>query len=321
MRTTVTLDKGLEKLLDEALRRPSALHRCPPGVPTPAATAPHSVLPFRAEFLPCFPVTAAPCVKLKLTVAYDGAGYQGWQVQKIGRGVQPEVEAALRRLFPSVQRLHSSSRTDTGVHALGMVAHVEVARAELTMPLRRLLLSVNAFLPPDIRVLAIRRVPAGFNARFDATGKEYRYQVWNHPVMNPLLRHQAWHVPQKLDLRAMRAAARTLVGRHDFRSFAATHNYEIEDTVRTLHRCDIRRSGPLLTFILEGDGFLYKMCRGVVGTLVQLGRGKFAADGVRDLLAARDRRVTGMTAPAQGLVLWRVFYGGRRVRATAARTG
>jgi tRNA pseudouridine38-40 synthase len=135
--------------------------------------------------------------------------------------------------------------------------------------------------------------------------------------MNPLLRHQAWHVPQKLDLRAMRAAARTLVGRHDFRSFAATHKYEIEDTVRTLHRCDIRRSGPLLTFILEGDGFLYKMCRGITGTLIQLGRGKFTAEDFQGMLAARDRRVTGMTAPAQGLVLWKVFYGKRRSHAPA----
>lgn len=251
-------------------------------------------------------------LKLMLTIAYDGTAYQGWQAQKTGRGVQEEVEAALRRLVPLVPRLHSSSRTDAGVHALGMVAQVEIPRESLRMPLRKLALALNAFLPGDIRVLSVRRVAADFNARFDATGKQYRYFVWNHPAMNPLLRHQAWHVPHKLDVPAMRAAAKRLLGRHDFRSFAATHSYTIEDTVRTLRRCDVRRSGPLLSFIIEGDGFLYKMCRGLVGTLVQLGRGKFTGADLKGMLAAKDRRVAGMTAPAQGLVLWRVFYGRKR---------
>jgi tRNA pseudouridine38-40 synthase len=126
--------------------------------------------------------------------------------------------------------------------------------------------------------------------------------------MNPLLRQQAWHVPVKLDVRAMRSATKRFIGKHDFRSFAATHSYEIEDTVRRLTRCDIRRNGPLLTFVIEGDGFLYKMCRGIVGTLVQLGRGKFGEAELKRMLAAKDRRVAGMTAPAHGLVLWRVFY-------------
>ena len=106
----------------------------------------------------------------------------------------------------------------------------------------------------------------------------------------------------------MRTAAKILLGKHDFKSFAGTRNYEMETTVRTLTRCDIRKRGPLLTFIIEGDGFLYKMCRGVVGTLVQLGRGKFTQDDLRHMLAAKDRREAGMTAPAQGLVLWKVFY-------------
>ena len=248
-------------------------------------------------------------IKIKLTLAYDGTAYQGWQTQKVGAGVQQTVEQAIARLFPSVKRVHSSSRTDTGVHALGMVVDAEVPRAEFRMPLRKLPLALNAFLPEDIRVISAQRVPAEFNSRFDATGKQYRYLVWNRPVMNPLLRTQAWHVPTKLDVPAMRAAARRLLGRHDFRSFAATHTYEIKDTVRTLMRCDIRRSGPLLTFILEGDGFLYKMCRGIVGTLVQLGRGRWTGADLTRMLAAKDRRVAGVTAPAQGLVLWRVFYG------------
>ncbi len=250
-------------------------------------------------------------IKLKLTIAYDGTAYQGWQVQKTGTGVQQKVEEALAKLFPSEKRVHSSSRTDTGVHALGMVVHVEIPRAELTMPLRKVMLALNSFLPEDIRITAAQRVAGEFNARFDATGKQYRYFVWNHPAMNPLLRQQAWHVPMPLDLAAMRVATKRLLGRRDFRSFAATHTYEIEDTVRTLTRCDLRRSGPLLTFIIEGDGFLYKMCRGLVGTLVQLGRGKFTDADLEKMLAAKDRRVAGMTAPAHGLVLWKVFYAKR----------
>lgn len=248
-------------------------------------------------------------LKFKLTIAYDGTAYQGWQAQKTGLGVQQVIEEALAKLFPSVTRLRSSSRTDTGVHALGMVADVEIPKAEFKMPLRRLPIAINAWLPPDIRIVAARRVSANFHARFQATGKQYRYLVWNHAAMNPLLRQQAWHVPRPLDLPAMRAAARLCVGRHDFRSFAATHPYEVTDTERTLARLDVKRTGPLLTFVIEGDGFLYKMCRGLVGTLVQCGLGKFPATEMGQMLAAKDRRATGMSAPAHGLVLWKVFYG------------
>jgi len=248
-------------------------------------------------------------LKLKLTIAFDGTAYQGWQVQKTGTGVQQKIEEAMARLFPSVKRIQSSSRTDTGVHALGMVADVEVPQAELKIPLRKVPLAINSFLPQDIRVVSAQRVPAGFHSRFQARGKQYRYFVWNHPVMNPLLRQQAWHVPVPLDLPRMKTASRHLLGRHDFRSFATNHTYEIEDTVRTLTRCDLHRRGSLLTFVIEGDGFLYKMCRGIVGTLVQLGRGKFGEKEFKTMLAAKDRRSGGMTAPAHGLVLWKVFYG------------
>jgi tRNA pseudouridine38-40 synthase len=127
--------------------------------------------------------------------------------------------------------------------------------------------------------------------------------------MNPLLRHQAWHVPRALDLPAMRAATQLFLGKHDFRSFAGTRGYEADSTVRTVTRCDLRRSGPLLTFVIEGDGFLYKMCRGIVGTLVQVGQGKFPREDISRMLARKDRRAAGMTAPAHGLVLWKVRYG------------
>jgi len=246
--------------------------------------------------------------KFKLVIAYDGTGYEGWQMQKIGTGVQQIVETALAKLFPSTPRLHSSSRTDTGVHALGMVAHFEVPRAEARMTSRKLLLAVNAHLPADVRVVSVARAHAKFHARFDAGGKQYRYYVWNHSAMNPLLRHAAWHVPRKLDLRLMREAAKLFIGKHDFQSFASNPGYKKRTTVRTLMRCDVKKSGSQYTYIIEGDGFLYKMCRGIVGTIVQAGLGKFSPQEIKAMLAKADRRVAGMTAPAHGLVLWKVFY-------------
>jgi tRNA pseudouridine38-40 synthase len=263
-------------------------------------------------------VALGDTAKFRLTIAYDGTAYEGWQVQKIGLGVQQKVEEALARLFPSQPRVHSSSRTDTGVHALGMVAHFEVPRAECTITARKLVLAVNAWLPEDVRVLSAVKAKSEFHARFDATGKQYRYFIWNHPSMNPLVRQSAWHVPRPLDLAAMRTAARLFIGQHDFQSFASNPGYTKATTVRTLTRCDLKRSGQMLTVTIEGDGFLYKMCRGIVGTLVQVGLGKFPPGGVATMLAQRDRQVAGMTAPAHGLVLWKVFYG--KKKPAAAKT-
>jgi len=248
-------------------------------------------------------------VKFKLTIAYDGTHYQGWQVQKIGTGVQEKVEAALAKLFPNQPRLHSSSRTDTGVHALGMVAHFEAPRGAWKLSGRKLALALNSWLPQDIRVVSAGQIKKEFHARFDAAGKQYRYFVWNHSAMNPLIRHSAWHVPRSLDPLSMRRAARFFVGRHDFQSFTTNWaGHARESTIRSLTRCEPKKNGRLFTFIIEGDGFLYRMCRGIVGTLVQIGLGKFSPEQVKTMLAKKDRRIAGMTAPAHGLVLWKVNY-------------
>ncbi|HEU6446903.1 MAG TPA: tRNA pseudouridine(38-40) synthase TruA [Verrucomicrobiae bacterium] len=247
-------------------------------------------------------------MKYKLTIAFDGANYEGWQMQKIGTGVQEIVETALAKLFPSKPRLHSSSRTDTGVHAMGMAAHFEIPEAEARLHNRKLALAINAWLPEDVRVLKASKVSKTFHARFDAAGKQYRYFVWNHTASNPLSRKTAWHVPQKLSLKLMRDAAKHFVGKHDFQSFTANPGYERESTVRNLSRCDVKKSGAQFIFTIEGDGFLYKMCRGIVGTIVQAGTGKFPPSEIKTMLEKRDRRVAGMTAPAHGLILWKVFY-------------
>jgi len=247
-------------------------------------------------------------LKFKLTIAYEGTAYEGWQVQKIGTGVQERVETALAKLFPSCPRLHSSSRTDTGVHALGMVAHFEAPQAECKMSSRKLALALNAWLPEDIRIVAATRAQKDFHARFDAAGKQYRYFVWNNPAINPLIRRTAWHVPRTLDLSAIRQAAGLFIGKHNFQSFSTNQGYARSSAVRTLTRCELKRKGPLLTFIIEADGFLYRMCRGIVGTLVQVGLRKYRPAEIKQMLARKDRRLGGMTAPAKGLVLWKVFY-------------
>lgn len=247
-------------------------------------------------------------VRIRMTVAYDGTDYFGWQVQPEGVSVQQRVEEALAKLFPVAPRVVSSSRTDAGVHARGMSVHFDIPRESWRMDGRKLVLAANAHLPPDIRVVAAARTRPDFHARFDAVGKQYRYSVWCDAAHDPLGIRQHWHVPRPLDLAAMRAASASLVGRRDFIAFSATPGYERLHTVRNLTRCDVRRSGPLLTVVIEADGFLYKMCRGIVGTLVQVGHGRFAPEALVPMLESRDRRLAGMTAPALGLVLWKVFY-------------
>ncbi|HXT02197.1 MAG TPA: tRNA pseudouridine(38-40) synthase TruA [Elusimicrobiota bacterium] len=264
----------------------------------------------------------AGVTRVKLVIAFDGGAYDGWQRLRHGTGVQQVVEGALTKLFPGGPHLlQGSSRTDAGVHALGLAAHADLPLHARMTP-RKLLVSLNAFLPEDIRVLSSTRAPKDFHARFHAVGKEYRYTVWNHAAMNPLLRGRAWHVSTKLDFPAMKRAARLFEGRHDFRSFTANRGGGLEDAVRTLKRCRVTRGGSQLTFAIEGSGFLYRMCRGIVGTLVQLGQGKFGEADIRAMLAAGDRRTGGMSAPAEGLVLWKVRYakgsGGRRARSRPA---
>lgn len=247
-------------------------------------------------------------IKLKFTIAYHGGQYQGWQTQKTGTGVQSLIEDCLKRFCPEAGPLCGSSRTDTGVHALGMAAHVALPAATFQMPPRKLRLAMNAHLPDDIRIITVSKVPLKFHARFDAKGKQYRYRIWNHPAMNPLLLGLGWHVPVTLDLKAMQQASNHFIGKRDFKSVASNRKYAYENTVRTLRRCDVRKKGSEFTIIIEGDGFLYKMCRGIVGTLVAVGKGKWSHDDIPPLLTEKNRSVTGMNAPACGLTLHKVFY-------------
>ena len=253
-------------------------------------------------------------LKLKLTIAYHGARYKGWQVQKSGITVQQKVEEVLKRFFPSVDRVHSSSRTDTGVHARGMVAHVEVQKDEFRIGELKLRLALNAFLPDDVSVTEVKRVSGNFHARFDATGKQYRYMIWNHPALNPLQREVSWHVPRELDFLRMQEGAKFFIGNHDFRAFAVKREYEMRSTIRVVSNCKLYKKDSMLTCLIEGEGFLYKMCRGIVGTLVEVGLGKLKPVDIRNILKSCDRSQAGMTAPAHGLILWKVMYGKKNAK-------
>jgi tRNA pseudouridine38-40 synthase len=247
-------------------------------------------------------------VRVSFTIAYDGVSYHGWHAGRSGCGIADLIEKALADLFPSAPLLCSASRTDSGVHALGMVAHVDIPVEESSMPFKRMVPALNALLPDDIRILSASQAQPSFHARFDAVSKQYRYQIWNAPVMNPLMHQRAWHVAVPLDVKSMRKAALLLCGSHDFRAFTSKRDGTLGKTTRHLFRCEIRRSGPLLTLILEGDGFLYKMCRAIAGTLVKVGNGKMSYSDVQVLLDHPTTPHGCLNAPAHGLVLWRVNY-------------
>lgn len=241
----------------------------------------------------------------KLTIAYDGTCYAGWQLQPNGKAVQEVVEGALAKIAGHQVRIHGSGRTDAGVHAKGQVASCSL---DTQLKSATLLRALNANLPEDVRVLRVQEVDAKFHARFSATGKEYRYQVHCGVVADPFPRLYAWHHPRPLDVAAMRAAARLLKGRHDFAALSANPMRAVETTVRTISKLSVTKRGNMLTIAVAADGFLYKMVRSIVGALVKLGEGRLTVEELRQLMRAKKRTALVETAPAHGLFLWRVFY-------------
>ncbi len=238
----------------------------------------------------------------KLTIAYDGTGYGGWQLQPNAATVQGMVEKSLGKLAGRVVRIHGSGRTDAGVHARAQVASCSLTTRHPPFALRR---ALNASLPEDIHILRVQEVDAKFHARFSAKGKEYRYQVDCGVVADPFLRRYAWHRPRPLDVGAMRKAARLLKGRRDFSALAAKSE---RSPVRTISKLTITRQGDLLTIAIAADGFLYKMARSIVGALVKVGEGKLTPAQLKELVASKKRTALVETAPARGLFLWRVRY-------------
>ena len=241
---------------------------------------------------------------LKLTIAYDGTRFVGWQRQASGESIQGLIEVAVSRLEGEPVTLHGAGRTDAGVHAEGQVAS---ARVTFAHDCETALRAINAQLPPEIRVVAAEDAAAEFHARFSARGKMYRYQLANVAVPSPFTRAYAWHVPDTLDLDAMRSAAAAFRGTHDFASFQSAGG-EVSTTVRVLMRSAFVERDGLLVYEVEGDGFLRHMVRAIVGTLVEVGRGRRLPRDVPALLDGGSRAQAGATAPAHGLILVKVEY-------------
>lgn len=241
---------------------------------------------------------------IRLTIEYDGTNYAGWQIQPNGLAVQQVIEEALYQLLGESVSLRSSGRTDAGVHARGMVAAFQTS---VKLPLQAFVDGTNRFLPPDIAIRDAAEAPSDFRAIRDAQAKHYRYTILTTAARSPLHRFHTWHVREPLNISAMKAAAASFVGRHDFAAFRAS-NFATKTSVRRIDSVDVHVEGDFIIIDVVGEGFLKNMVRIMVGTLVDIGKGRFAEDYVSWLLQDRDRKKAGVTAPACGLCLMKVYY-------------
>jgi tRNA pseudouridine38-40 synthase len=240
---------------------------------------------------------------IKLVIEYDGTNYHGWQVQPNGLTVQEVLQEKIATMTRHRVHLAASGRTDAGVHALGQVANFQTSAS---IPLEGFLYGLNSLLPPDIVIKSIAEVPPNFHSQSGAKRKTYRYQIFNYKTPSALYRHYSWYIPHPLNREAMQAAARFLLGRKDFSSFQGADPAPTS-SVREIFTAEWSLE-TFLTFTIEGDGFLKHMVRNVVGTLVEVGKGRCSPEEFGKVIEARDRRRAGMTAPSRGLYLVTVVY-------------
>jgi tRNA pseudouridine38-40 synthase len=253
--------------------------------------------------------------RYKLTVEYDGGPFVGWQRQKNGRSVQQAIEEAILAFANERVTVKGAGRTDAGVHAEGQVANFHT---HSPMPSRKWPDALNAHLPDEIAVVGAQEVPLPFHAQYGATTKTYRYRVLNRPVRGALDRLRSHLVKAPLDIEKLKAAAKILVGTHDFRSFGSEMSKK-EKTVRTICSFEVISTPPFVDFVVTGDGFLYNQVRTMVGTLLRVGLGSEPVEWVKTVLEAKDRTKAGANVPAKGLTLVEVRYDGKpRCRPTSS---
>ena len=241
---------------------------------------------------------------IKLTVLYDGSEYHGWQIQPGFKTIQGTLTEAIQALVGREVRVFGASRTDAGVSALGQVALVQL---DSSIPVENLARAITHKLPPDIAVAEAVEVPQGFDLMGEVKSKLYRYSIFTGPVRPVLQMRHCWHLPGKLDIPAMSRAAAMLVGKKDFKSFAAAADKR-QTSVRTIFRCDVNQNDDWIYVEVEGDSFLYNMVRNIVGTLVEVGYGRLEPEKIREILDAKDRTAAGPIAPAAGLCLMWIKY-------------
>lgn len=244
---------------------------------------------------------------VKLTIAYDGTHYHGYQEQR-GTGlqtIQETLEDGLGRILGIPIKTYVAGRTDAGVHARGQVVNFKCEG--LSIPVERIPLAVNRILPEDIAVIGAEKVPDGFNAQLSAVSKLYKYYIFNSRQRSPFSRLYSYFEPRSLDLTAMERAGSMLVGSHDFKSFQASGS-TVKNTVREIYKCKVDRVGSLVGIAFRGDGFLYNMVRILAGTLLNVGLEKIHYSDIPNILKAKDRRLAGPTVPSRGLFLEKVNY-------------
>jgi len=241
---------------------------------------------------------------IKLTISYDGSTYHGWQTQRGKRTIQEELNKAIGSLIGWKVTVHGASRTDAGVSALGQVAIVQI---DSPIPTQNLAKAINDRLPAEIAVTEAVEVPNNSDVIAAAKSKLYRYTIFTGRLRPVLKMKHCWHRPAKLDISAMAKAAAMLVGKKDFKSFATAADKR-QDSVRTIFRCEVTQDGNWVYVDVEGDGFLYNMVRNLVGTLVEVGRGRWKPEKMQEILEARDRTAAGPIAPPAGLCLMWIKY-------------
>lgn len=241
---------------------------------------------------------------IKLTIEYDGTDYAGWQIQDNAITIQQVIQEALEKLTGDQVKLVGSGRTDSGVHALGQVANFFTRS---TIPSDRFDHALNSILPSDIRVLSSQQVPLDFHARYSAKEKTYRYQMLVNTHGSAIVNRFYYHVRPLLDIEAMKRACKAFIGTHDFAAMQATGS-AVKSTIRTIYEADLKEDKDRLYFLVRGNGFLYNMVRIMVGTLIEVGKGKIKDTDIPDILRSGKRERAGFTAPAKGLFLDRVYY-------------